>query len=362
MFAKIDYSVAEELLESAVGEASDSDDFSVEWLSYAQGVRQLESKTWTPALGTMLLAKTLNSDIDAMSLKVMPDDRFSYSARGLCHRVLVPAAVAHGFSIRNTGREPLNNQPFFRYLRIDQIDRVRNESDYKYFLAVANKVNRLDSDAAMQALKAFLKVCFDSAAVGAGIKIKSKGLGSANLGVSVDDFLRADARDRPKRLQAFVAACLDLIFSDVKSRRINDPSRDLPGDVHVMLGGEVEMAVEVRGKEVTVSDAASFVAACSERDVPRSVLVVDSQPKSLLELSDILQSANGDMVVDIFVSARSFLDVALLWSASELQESIPQFVSCFASRLQEIEVTSESLEEWARAVSVARGRQVDSSL
>ena len=34
----------------------------------------------------------------------------------------MPASVEFGFDLGATGREPLNNQPFFRYDRIDQME------------------------------------------------------------------------------------------------------------------------------------------------------------------------------------------------------------------------------------------------
>jgi hypothetical protein len=37
----------------------------------------------------------------------------------LCHSVLVPLSAELGFSLGVTGREPLNNQPYFRMTRLD---------------------------------------------------------------------------------------------------------------------------------------------------------------------------------------------------------------------------------------------------
>ena len=40
------------------------------------------------------------------------------SADSGCHSVLVPAAAELGISLGVTGREPLNNQPYFRMTRL----------------------------------------------------------------------------------------------------------------------------------------------------------------------------------------------------------------------------------------------------
>jgi hypothetical protein len=42
----------------------------------------------------------------------------AYSARTLCHTVLVPLAAELGFNIGVTGREPLNNKPYLRMTRL----------------------------------------------------------------------------------------------------------------------------------------------------------------------------------------------------------------------------------------------------
>ena len=107
-------------------------------------------------LATALLARATDDRVDALSLKVESGDA-AYLAWTLCHNVLVPASVTHGFSLRTTGREPLNNQPFFRYDRVDLAERVRNRASHDYLVAVLRNVNSLTSDEALAALAAFLR-------------------------------------------------------------------------------------------------------------------------------------------------------------------------------------------------------------
>jgi hypothetical protein len=99
------------------------------WVQFARQTFQMQSKTYTPALGTVLLARATDDRVDPLSIKSEygPD---TYSLRTVGHQVLVPAARRLGFSIRNTGREPLNNQPFFRYDHMSVINRVRDRSGH----------------------------------------------------------------------------------------------------------------------------------------------------------------------------------------------------------------------------------------
>lgn len=353
----IDYGFADDVLLQALDLARGDSRLPVEWTSYARSVFDLESKTWTPAFATLLLAKATNDQIDTMSLKAEKEAPNAYSARGLCHRVLVPAAVEHRFSIRNTGREPLNNQPFFRYDRIDEIDRVRNVADRQYFLEVAERANELSGAEARLAFAAFLREALAVTEAAQKVAVKTNELTSRGARIAVEDFLRPDARDRPQRLQAFAAACLDIIFLNVKTRRINDPSRDLPGDVHALAENSVILAMEVRGKPITASELLSFAKACEIAGVHRAIVLVDSPQQKVLQVESIANDAgvqNSQLVV--FHSASELLEEVFLWAAIPLPQAIEVFAKGFLARMKEIELTGSTLREWSRAVAIAQGK------
>src|SRR5262249_2157007 len=115
---------ASDLLDKAVKWAESSRRVPDEWTARAKRIDECPNKTFTPALGTALLPKATDERIDALALKE-DSGQNAYPARNLAPSVLVPAAPDYGFDLRTTGREPLNNQPFFRYDRIDEIERVR---------------------------------------------------------------------------------------------------------------------------------------------------------------------------------------------------------------------------------------------
>ena len=352
----LDYQVAQKILLEALALAKSDARLPVEWRSHARAVFELEAKTWTPAFATLLLAKATDGNIDTMSLKAEDSNPNAYSARGLCHKILVPAAVEHGFSIRNTGREPLNNQPFFRYDRIDKIDRVRKPADREYFFDFAEQANKLTRSEALQALAAFLREALAVTAAARSIVVKTSGLTADGARIAVSDFLRFDAPDRPHRLQAFAAACLDLLYEEVKTRRINDPSRDFPGDVHAVLGKKVAVAMEVRGKAVTPSDLTTFAKACEAAAVSRAIMFVDAPRQIDLSLH---VAVNNHFIpttqVVAFTSAAHLLADAFLWARLPLETAIESFSSAFLIRLREIEVSVPTLKEWSRAVAIAQG-------
>lgn len=358
MRIKISDNEARTILLNALAVARAETSLPITWTSYTRTVFALDSMTWTPAFATLLLAKASNENVDTLSLKVDKANPFSYSARGLCHGVIVPAAVANNFSIRNTGREPLNNQPFFRYDRIDKIERIRNPEDKAIFLEVATAANQLGQEEAFQALAAFLREALAKTAAAKKVTVKSIGLTASGGRIAVDDFLRSDAKDRPQRLQAFAAACIELMqFSHIRTRRINDPSRDIPGDVQAVVEDSIILAMEVRGKPVSHAELVSFVRECAEAEIQRAVMFVDAAGQKPLDPREAMRDANAsEVLVMVFETAGQLLESALLWSVEPVEKTIENFSKNLLRRLQEIEASQQTLEEWARAVAVAKSR------
>lgn len=353
----LDYAFAQTVLLDALAIAKSGSSLPVEWISHSRSIFALTAKTWTPAFATMLLAKATDASLDAMSLKVEPGASGAYSARNLCHKVIVPAASEHQFSIRNTGREPMNNQPFFRYSRVDGLERVRDPRDRDFFVDVSRQVNLLDSNEALSALAAFLKVALEVASQVRNVRVRVDGLTQDGARVASVDYLRADTRDRPQRLQAFGAACLSLVFPDVVTRRINDPSRDFPGDVHVRDDDFIALAMEVRGKPITHSDLANFVREVSAADIRRAIMFVDSSAQTLLNIGhETKDAARNGVQLAVYVSVTELLGDTFLWSNVPGGKIAEQFSQQMLAKLREIEVSVTSLEEWARAVAIAQSR------
>src|SRR2546430_17001629 len=106
MGIRIDYEQARAKLAEAVEWARSSRSVPGEWAKLTELMQQAPYKTYTPALGTALLAKATAPGVDALSIKASYAET-TYSQRGLCHKILVPGAEEYGFSLRTTKREPL---------------------------------------------------------------------------------------------------------------------------------------------------------------------------------------------------------------------------------------------------------------
>ena len=223
------------------------------------------SKTYVAALGTALLARATEPHIDPLSIKERSGEK-GYSARTLGHGVLVPASVEYGFDLGATGREPLNNEPFFGNDRMDATVVVHRRSRpyWGYLIECCKRIDNLSANQAKAALAAFIRQRLAAAAAVQSLNLATRRFRLEALAEMTARFISEDS-EGGKRGQACTAAALDLAFSTVRMGRINDPSVRFPGDVQVLDGVRVILPVEARQKIVTASEVSQFAATVDNR-------------------------------------------------------------------------------------------------
>ena len=85
-------------------------------------------KTYRYILVTALLAKSVNSEIDALSLQAGDDSEGAYDARSLCHKVIVPFEREYYPNGIGGSNEPFLNKPA-RFTRLSEDNAVRSGND-----------------------------------------------------------------------------------------------------------------------------------------------------------------------------------------------------------------------------------------
>src|SRR5690606_2457501 len=102
-------------------------------------------------LATAMLAKAVDRRADLFAIKPThaPGNLNAFSARTLCHSVIVPLAAELGFSIGVTGREPLNNQPYFRMTRLGDDTPVHpgGRAAFDYMVELVRELTALKDEA-----------------------------------------------------------------------------------------------------------------------------------------------------------------------------------------------------------------------
>lgn len=242
------------------------------------------SSTHLAFLVTAMLAKSVNTDADLFAIKpkLEPDNANAYSARNLCHGVIVPLSAELGFSIGVTGREPLNNQPYFRMTRLGDDTPVHpgGRAAFDYMVSLVDELNKMKKEGqAREALRAFIYVRkkyqprYTDHDESSTVTVEQ-------LVIVVDKFVKENS-EGGRRAQAVVAGIMDVFCGGdarVESGRINDPSRHYPGDVCVRSSNDEswEKAFEVRDKPVSINDVQIFGKKCIDMAVREVSLVMVS--------------------------------------------------------------------------------------
>ncbi len=307
-------------------------------------------------LGTAMLAKALNPDVNLYWFKpthVSPAEQArSYSARTLCHTVLVPLAAEYGFSLGVSGREPLNNQPFFRMERLDDGTPVNPKAKraVEYLLELVEMLQSASSEEAERALHAFIDVRRKYVATYSDAR-ETAISSPAQLIKSVGEFMRLGSAGG-SHAQAIAAAVMDAALGPerVESGRINDPSRHYPGDVCIWTSPErerVARAIEVRDKPVSPSDIHIFARRCQAEGVPDCGVLMVSPGQSALDKSALREWADAlGLNLRLWLGWDDFIREALFWAETDSRAATITATERARARLTEAEVSAEALEGW----------------
>ncbi len=349
MGLRIDKKRARRQLERALELARSDAVVPADWTARTERVSRFEDKTCLVVLGTALLATATDDTVDALTLKARAGNK-AYSARGLAHEVLVPASIDYGFDLRTTGREPLNNQPFFSSDSVNAMPRVKHPEEMRYLVECLEAVHYLREEEAVQALAAFLRPRIAAKEQAVPIDLGHTSADLVRLKDACGHFLDRSA-ESGKRAQALVAAAVDLVFDDVRTARVFDPSRKLPGDVQAFHKLEPVVAVEVKAKPITYSDAVHFVRSASAAGFPHAMIAgLASVDAKVLLLSKEAWEETG-VYVTVYTQFSDILLDALAWSRRPLHQLLAEFPKDVVARLTQLEVKTSSMALWGELVS-----------
>lgn len=347
-----------EILESAFQKTTGSEMQNIwdQWQSYTLQVMKHHSKTHVPFLGTALLAYILfEGKVDLLSIKESAGSN-AYSARSLCHEVLVPFAYENGLDLRTGGREPLNNQPFFGSTKLSPKMRVKNEKEHSMLISIVEQISSLTLEQAQVALAAFLR-CVSHHASSQSLLLHSfrleNDLNLNQLFLDIEDYLSKNS-EGGKIGQALVAAAFGTLYPKIEMGKINDPSRRYPGDIQIYdtNSGKLLSVVEVRQKEVRESDAGLFVRRIAEYKIHRAYIVDLTKGKPDMRFS--IRTFHGQNVILLEIdSFSSVLLFALHQISLNLIEGLERFIELSQQKLREIGVGDESIQGWLEIMSKA---------
>jgi len=355
----VDRGQAELLLRKALALASAGRELPEEWLERTRQVGLSPCKTYVAVLGTILLAKATNPNVDVFALKATTDSPGAYGPRMLGHQVLVPFAIDNRIHLGARGREPWNNQPWFRYEVAESSMRIaaKCRSAFEYLLSCFARVAELTDEEAFMSLAAFLRERQHAEALYEQLQLGDRPLTLRGLVEITGTFVIRDP-EGGKRGQALAAAAFDLVFSNVESGGINDPSGHWPGDVQIFGdAADPVQCCEVRQKPVSSSDVLIFCQSLQSFRVRRGVVVMLNPEQEPLDGTALVRDVEErfGVTLTLLTGVDELLRTATSWSNQPVVESLVELVERFSERLQEIEASPEAVTEWQQLITEVTG-------
>lgn len=311
------------------------------------------SKTHIAFLGTSILARTIEPTADLIYIKprLAPDNPNAYSARSLCHGVLVPISAELNFDIGVTGREPLNNQPYFRmsYLGDDTPVHAGGRAAFEYMTDLVHELVEASETEAADALAAFVAVRRGYAPN--YLEFRSDEISASKLIDIAKGFVEENS-DGGKRAQAVAAGLIDVFAGadQVQSGRINDPSRKFPGDVCVTsINGAWVKAFEVRDKPVNASDVMIFARKCVSLRVQDAAVVMASKRQISIDVNDWAEKQGIGLT--LFYGWEELAMQCFFWSQKPTPEAAQEAAVRIHDRLVEVEVDPKTASRWNKLTS-----------
>jgi SacI restriction endonuclease len=348
------------LLEQA--KLAEGDQVDAAWTKHIEVFSEIcerTTRTHIAFLGTALLAKSVSADVDIYAVKARSLEAGAYSARSLAHGVLVPFAPQLGINLGVTGREPLNNQPYFRIMRVSRDIPIHGNAKPALealcdLLEIADTFK--STDKAKKALRAFIFVRRKYVPSYNALSDISEGLTPRRLVDAIETFVTGDS-EGGKRAQAVAAGFLDMFAGKerVETSRINDPDRHLPGDVGVRdveSPESWEKMFEVRDKPVTSADLYHFAQKAVDAEVKEAAFLAVAGNQKDIDLDAAIEWAIARGVsLSFFRGWRAFAEQILFWGRMSQPKAAKEVAEHTYRRIVELEVSQTGAALWLELVS-----------
>nr|WP_010133141.1 restriction endonuclease, SacI family [Microbulbifer agarilyticus] len=356
---KIDHSQAKSVLyeEHAKAHNGVSDPICEAWKAKVDRLGALcpyrKSSTFVAALGTALLAKSVEPNVDVYSLLDRDGGERSYSARSLADNVWAKNRAYLDVDLGANNANPLNNTPFVGRARIDAIERVRNVEGRNWLFACLDELDSIQgTEEARSALRGFILsrtvVATTSFNVGenAGDYFVSQ-----SLATRIEEFVGTDSEEG-RRAQAVAAGLLSVAFGteNVEVSHINDPDRRFPLDITVFddpVDRKVRFSVEVKDKKVSGSDVLSSVEKVVKFDIPNVLYLALSQPHDQRDFeAETVKARDSGCRVIFCYSWEQLCNMCTSMTATPGPGALGEAFRQIGARLVQLGVSQAGIGQW----------------
>jgi|GEM_PF-743980 len=361
MAIRIDHNAARQALHEEFAKAGEfaNNATSREWKDMTDRLGELcphrKSSTFIAALGTAILAKCVNSQVDTFSLLEREGGENAYSARSLADGVWAKERGYLGIDIGGNGANPLNNTPFIGRSRIDAIENVRNKEGKDYLFFCLDRLASIETTGeARIALRGFIASRarnFNSkfnVGHNAGDHLITKTLAGA-----IDEFVRNGSEDG-RRAQAAAAGLLSCVYGplSVDVGHINDPDRRLPLDITVFKDAErleIHLSIEVKDKPVTGPEILSSTEKVSERGFTNIIFLAVSKGQKQFDFErEVERARDSGCRINIFLSWLEFCNMCIGLASEDGPAVVGKTYREIGVRLEQIGVSEQGMNLWQK--------------
>lgn len=359
MGLKLDYKKAERQLYRAIELAEGNTPLSPDWETITEKLAAGSSQTLVAGLGAALLAKATNGEIDPLSIKPEDHRPRSFAIRPLVERVLVPASRGgqhSAFHLGVRGPQPMNNQPYFRYSHLDEVERHRAGESLDVLRESLRHLDALDEEQAVEALAAFVR-CRMKAEAEHHEALKQRVNHIADLRELIDvltPFLATghSIADLPLRLQAVFGGLVRATGANVSTQSINDPSRHAPGDIHVPDHQTPRWIAEVKARPLTQQEAQDFVRRVYEYGETPVAWIIAIHPEHAPLGRGALHEFARECGIMTLIAESIVEMVTLLFAHPNSQiPAVNQVSQAISQQLAEMRAQTDTIKEWAGLTS-----------
>ena len=282
----------------------------------------------------------------------------------MSEKVLVPLSAELGINIGVNGRQPLNNQPYFRmrYLGDGTPVHAGSSEAFNYMMELIKELSDITNLDELRLILSSYVLVRAKYKPSYSVHANLLKINPDSLSLILENFVSEDS-ENGKRSQAVAAGLMDIFAGNgrVESGKINDPSRHYPGDVCIRSMNEPETwekAFEVRDKPVKTSDIFIFCNKCLSMGVKEAAVLMLSNNQQRINQGSISDWAfQNNIGLTLFYGWGPFVEQVLFWSDIAKPEAVDQAIDCIQERIVGIECPPSTLLRFQSllALSTQRG-------
>lgn len=314
---------------------------------------QSSTLTYHYVLPTQLLAKAVNPSIDAHAVQAGYPGPGAFDARTIAHDVIVPFDRAHERVLGGSPEPYVNNPLRVPGITQDYRSPQKNKADWDKLVMVLDAVEASTDQAFARTV--FDQVLFEIHRLLDRVTVVYPTPSRISLERTnhlIDEYLAA--RSGGERMEAVCTALFRVIgnrfsiFDEVRRERVtsSDISTGMSADIECLLDGRVVMVVEVKDRELTLTQLDTTLDAVRARHITE-LLVVAEQGKETHHEEAIDSRIRSEFTSGQNVYVVKFAEFALGILILFNEDGRVEFLNAVGGELERVNARIEHRRAWA---------------